>query len=78
MLQLAQLGLGGQSEYEQRLTGDELRHQLVASLRERIYQRSHASDAADTELSQSNAMTATQQSNQVLIRRSRSIAVHAC
>ena len=46
MLQLAQLGPDEQSEYEQRLTGDELRHPILASLRLRIYQRNPASNAA--------------------------------
>ena len=59
MLQLAQLSPDEQSEYEQRLTEDKLRHPILASLRLRVYQRSPASDAAATELSQSDAMTAT-------------------
>jgi hypothetical protein len=62
MLQLAQLGADEQSEYEQRLAGDELRHPIMASLRLKIYQRSTASDTAATELSQSDA---SQQSNQL-------------
>ena len=54
MLQLAQLGPDDQSEYEQQLMSDELRHPILASLRLRIYQKSPASDDA-----------ATQQSNQL-------------